>query len=175
MFALGLSLSSLAARAPDLAPMIVPLVEETDRAIRELRGIIFDLAHDEEKNLERGIDQILRESSRVLGFAPDLAVQGPAYQLTDEPLVHELLAVLREALSNVVRHARASQVDVTVAVGDRDVRLVVSDDGIGPSKEPEGHGLRNMRDRAARLGGGVALIPRAGGGSRLEWWCPLPG
>lgn len=174
LFALGLSLSSLAKRSPELAPMIMPLIDETDRAVRELRGIIFDLTHDDEASLQQGIDQILRESARVLGFTPDLALRGPVNGLADGSLAHELLAVLREALSNVVRHARASRVDVVVAIEDDDVHLVVSDDGVGPEVVVQGNGLRNMQARAARLGGSVELAPRPGGGARLEWRCPRP-
>jgi signal transduction histidine kinase len=80
---------------------------------------------------------------------------------------------LREALSNVWRHASATLVDVEVVVG-RDVTLRVADDGIGPPEAPSatGKGLTNMTARARRLGGSLQLDRRAPKGTVLEWRVP---
>jgi signal transduction histidine kinase len=86
----------------------------------------------------------------------------------------EILAVLREALSNVARHAKATSVDVEASVTDDEVRLVVADDGKGPPPPdaPRGHGLANMTGRAARLGGTFGLEPREPSGTIAEWRVP---
>jgi signal transduction histidine kinase len=88
----------------------------------------------------------------------------------------ELLRVLNEAVSNVVRHADATQLDVTLSVtGDR-IRLVVEDDGIGPdgASTAGGMGLRNLAARAERRGGACMVEARPDGGTRLVWWVPGP-
>ncbi|HVC14405.1 MAG TPA: CHASE3 domain-containing protein [Acidimicrobiales bacterium] len=172
MFALGLSLSSLSKRHPELSPDLGPLVDETDRGIRELRGIVFNLTRDDETTLRHGIDQMVRESVRALGFAPEVEVRGPVDQVADESLVQEFLAVLREALSNVARHAHASGVQITVSTDGDGLRLVVSDNGVGLSEGPPGHGIRNMEARATRLGGTFDLRPGAAG-TVLEWGVPV--
>ena len=172
LFALGLALSSLVKRHPDVSPTLLPLIDETDRGIRELRGIIFNLSHDDEATLQEGIDQIVRESARALGFTPDLELRGPLDQVADEELSRHVLAVLREALSNVVRHASASTVRVAVSTEGGDLLLVVSDDGVGMSDGPPGHGIRNMEARAARFGGNVVLRTHTTG-TTLEWRVPF--
>jgi signal transduction histidine kinase len=88
-------------------------------------------------------------------------------------LSEEVLAVLREALTNVGRHARANQVVITIAAGD-ELRLVVADDGSGIGDGTStGRGLNNLRQRAARLGGSVELGISREGGTRLTWHVPL--
>jgi signal transduction histidine kinase len=83
------------------------------------------------------------------------------------------LATLREALTNVGRHADASHVAVTVAVGD-DLRVVVVDDGRGMlNAGADGRGLKNMRIRAERLGGSLELGTSREGGTRLIWRIPI--
>src|SRR3546814_12225590 len=84
-----------------------------------------------------------------------------------------MLATLREALSNVALHARASRVDVEVVI-DADVCLRVIDDGVGPPgvDDPRGKGLSNMQSRAEALGGSFALHPGPGAGTVVEWRVP---
>jgi signal transduction histidine kinase len=88
---------------------------------------------------------------------------------------NELLAVLRESLSNVSRHANARSVSVHIAVDSATLTVVITDDGIGlPEGAREiGQGLRNMRARAADLGGTFALESPPGGGVRVHWSVPL--
>lgn len=90
---------------------------------------------------------------------------------------HELLHVVREALSNVARHARASRVEVTVARADEGLRLEIIDNGIGfdPAAAAEGghHGLVNLRERAASAGGRIEIDSQPGRGTRLVITIPL--
>jgi signal transduction histidine kinase len=89
----------------------------------------------------------------------------------DEVRPH-LLAVLRGALTNAARHAKASSVDVSLAVGD-EVVLTVTDDGVGIPADVRMSGLRNMADRAASAGGRCELVARPGGGTTVRWSVPV--
>nr|BFE78114.1 hypothetical protein GCM10020093_007150 [Planobispora longispora] len=82
-------------------------------------------------------------------------------------------AVLREALSNVARHARASRVQVLVGVSEGTLLLEVTDDGVGIPEGGRRSGLRNLAERAERLGGAFTAERAEGGGSRLRWRVPL--
>jgi signal transduction histidine kinase len=99
------------------------------------------------------------------------AFAGPLASVPED-LAEDLVAVLREALSNVARHASATTARVDVEVG-LDLVLVVEDDGRGFVGDARGSGVRNMRHRAQTHGGALALEPCADGGTRLEWRVPL--
>ena len=103
-------------------------------------------------------------------------VEGPLDSVVPEKSVPEVLAVLREALSNVARHAGAGSAFVTLTADTRAWRLtlVVEDDGVGPSADDEaGTGTATMAGRARRLGGECRLEGREEGGARLLWWASL--
>lgn len=83
--------------------------------------------------------------------------------------IDHILAVVAEALSNVVRHARARQVLIAVTRREGRLQLAVQDDGSGAGPEPvAGYGLRNMRDRARLLGGRLEVTGAAGKGTRVQ-------
>ena len=112
-----------------------------------------------------------------LGFSPSLRLGAGLRTLNSEELTGQVLAVLREALSNVARHAGASRADVTVDV-DQDgiLSVIVTDNGTGLPPGGRRSGLRNLADRAENLGGELLLsradpaAPRPG--TRLEWRVP---
>jgi len=116
---------------------------------------------------------LLREAAGPLGFEPRVLLDGPLDSAVDDRVAAELLVTLREALSNVARHARASRVDVEVVV-DGDLTLRVIDDGIGPpaDRAPGGKGLRNMSNRAESLQGSFQLREGQVLGTVLEWRVP---
>ena len=97
---------------------------------------------------------------------------GPLSVVTG-PLADHAEAVLREALSNVVHHAHAHQVEVTVSVDD-DLTLCVTDDGTGIPATVTRSGLHNLTTRADQAGGTCALTTPTTGGTRLTWTAPLP-
>src|SRR5439155_3693094 len=121
--------------------------------VRHIRTVIFGLeaAQAARSGVRQQIMALCSEASGLLGFEPRVVFEGPVDATVDETTAPELIATLREALSNVARHAAATRVDVEVTA-DEDVVLVVRDDGRGltSSSEGSGHGLRNMRSRAAR-------------------------
>ncbi len=94
---------------------------------------------------------LLDESAAVLGFEPRVVFDGPVDALVTEPVAADLLATLREALTNVARHANAGRVDVSLTASD-DVVLTVVDDGVGTPRPvtTQGRGLGNMAARATR-------------------------
>lgn len=179
LFATGMSLQGtarLVGNDPKAAvERIEAAVNDLDLTVRHIRTAIFGL--EESRPLHHGLrEQILvlaKEAADSLGFEPRVLLDGPLDTGLDERVGPELLATLREALSNVARHAQASRVDVEVVVGG-EVTLRVADNGRGwPTGEHHrGNGLRNMQARAAKLGGGLALTPNTPAGAVLEWRVP---
>lgn len=103
--------------------------------------------------------------------AEGVASAGP---LPDEVLPH-LTQILREALANAARHAGPCRVEVTLSFSPDELDLIVTDDGVGLNggHRPDGHGLRNMKERARRLGGRLEAGTRSGRGTRVALALPL--
>jgi len=84
-------------------------------------------------------------------------------------LPDDLVAVLRELLTNVGKHAEAETVEVAIAIADDHVDLTVEDDGIGTKDPARRSGLANLAERAVLRGGGCEVMMRPGGGTRVHW------
>jgi two-component system, NarL family, sensor histidine kinase DevS len=182
LYATGMSLQGTMPMIsrPEVAERVTRAVDDMDQTIREIRGTIFALqARDAGTPSDPGADIVglVEEMTAVLGFAPSLRLGAGLRTLNSEKLSEQALAVLREALSNMARHAGASQADVTVDV-DQDgfLTVIVTDDGTGIPAGGRRSGLRNLADRAAKLGGELRLGPAEGAaprpGTRLEWRVP---
>jgi signal transduction histidine kinase len=177
LFGAGLSLQSVAARLdePAHADRLRSVVSDLDETIARIRTSIFALQQTDDSGVRAAVLQVVDEARRVLGFRPVLRFTGPVDTMVDPGLADDLIAVLREALSNVARHARASAVEVdVVAQPQGDIAVAVADDGDGPGPSGRRSGLENLRRRAERRGGSFALVPGAAGGSRLTWTVPAP-
>ena len=179
LFATGLTLqATVRTMSPGTAAeRIEAAVNELDETIRQIRSSIFALQAPRVagRGLRDDILGVAAESAAVLGFEPRLRLEGPIEATADE-IGSQLCAVLREALSNVVRHAGAHRVDITVTAAGGELRVEVGDDGIGPgpARRHGGLGLDNLAHRAETLGGGMSLAPGPGGaGTLLSWWAPL--
>lgn len=137
-----------------------------------MRGAIFSLEAAPSAGLESRVNEAIAAASEALGFTPALSFRQPASN--EVPLEAELeaVAVLREALSNAARHARANKVEVNVEVGN-ELTIRVIDDGVGVGKPKRLSGIANARARAALLGGRVRLSAAKGGGTCFEWRVPL--
>lgn len=159
---------------PDVAVRVQHAVDDLDETIRQIRSTIFALqtAPGERPGLRNRILTVTESVSETLGFAPAVRLEGLVDTLVTDEIGEQLLAVLHEALSNVVRHAHARRVSVSVDVGES-VVLVVEDDGTGIPPGGRRSGLRNLADRARNLGGSFEIRDREGGGSVLEWRVPL--
>jgi GAF domain-containing protein len=182
LYATGMSLQGTLPRIgrQEVADRITGAVDAMDETIKEIRGAIFALqARDEDDRPDPRTDivRLVEEMTAMLGFAPSLRLGAGLRTLEDEELTGQLLIVLREALSNVARHASASKADVTVDVGqDGFLAVTVTDDGTGIPDGPRRSGLRNLAERAAGLGGELRLSPAEPAaqrpGTRLEWRVP---
>jgi PAS domain S-box-containing protein len=175
LFAAGMSLQAAAAQAgPEVESRVGSVIDELDATIRDIRQTIFRLtAHKlETTSLRRQIIDLVEQEGEVLGFTPEVRFTGPIESVDDERSEH-LLAVLREALSNVARHARASRSDVQIDVGGELV-LTVQDDGVGiPADATPGGGTANLRNRAEGLGGSVDVSPNEPRGTVVRWTVPI--
>jgi signal transduction histidine kinase len=179
LFATGMSLQGgirLVRTDPAAAEArIEGAVDDLDLTVKHIRTAIFGLEQSRAPSdgLRSRVLSLLRESAGALGFEPRVLLDGPVDTGVDDAVGAQLLTTLREALSNVARHANASRVDVQVIVGD-DVALRVIDDGIGPPADdaPRGKGLANMAARAEKLGGTFSVLTGDPSGTVLEWRVP---
>ncbi len=175
--ALGMRLASLRVLVPgSTAGRLDEVIGELDRVITSIRTTIFDLQHRSTgrpgaaaSSFRGQVLALAAEAGGQLGFAPQVGFDGPVDTLVTPDIAGQLLAVLRESLSNVLRHARATAVEVTVMAG-AELVLSVTDDGIGPRAAPgAGNGLRNMAIRAQALDGRCDVRSRAPRGTVVEW------
>ncbi|WP_189216089.1 MULTISPECIES: sensor histidine kinase [Streptomyces] len=182
LFADALTLQAALGRVrdqPAAAERIQQVVDDLDATIKIIRSTVFGLQHRDRQQRTGGLRAHLLtltdEATRTLGFAPSLRMTGLLD--TDVPATHadHLLAVLREALSNAARHARATTVEVTAEAVGRTLRLTVTDNGRGiDPATTRRSGLANLRSRAEELGGMFRLARRDPTGTLLEWTVPLP-
>jgi signal transduction histidine kinase len=175
LFATGLGLQSTARLArPEVGTRIDTAVDDLDSTIRDIRSAIFELRSPIAATLRADIRATVDAAAASLGFRPELVLNGPIDSAVPDAVRPDLVAALREALSNVVKHARASRVTVHVEVDPRQLRLTVSDNGVGiPSEVDERSGLLNIRERAARHDGSVDLTTTQASGITVVWTVPL--
>jgi PAS domain S-box-containing protein len=157
-------------------PRLQSTIDGLDETIKQVRVAVFSLQGGPDTRHVTGLRgrllAVLDDMHESLGFEPRLQFDGPIDSIDDEIADH-LVAVLREALSNVARHAKARSVRVSVEVSDDEVTLTVSDDGAGvPQEVIGGHGLNNMAERARGLGGHASITNQPTGGSLLVWRAP---
>ncbi|MFB9659675.1 sensor histidine kinase [Glycomyces mayteni] len=158
---------------------VLEVVAETSRmSLRELRamvGVLREAGEDAPTGPGPSIGQLpaLAEAARASGLEVDLRVDGTA----EVPVAVDAAAyrVVQESLTNVLRHARASRVQVNVVIGTSTLAISVADDGVGDAKGANraGNGLAGMRERAEGLGGTFDAGPREDGGFTVEAAWPL--
>ena len=179
LFATGLSLQATAQMVtePDAVERIMRAVDDLDVSIRQVRSTIFEL-HQRWPvlhSLRADILSVCNESATTLGFTPSCVIAGAIDSTVDKPTGGHVLLCLREALSNVARHAHASRVEVNVVVGDGRLTLRVVDDGVGYRRTAGQHssGLDNMLVRAQSLGGAFSIEALPNRGTVTTWTVPL--
>jgi signal transduction histidine kinase len=176
LFATGMQLQAAVPQAgkPEVAQRINAAVDDLDATIRDIRRSIFELRAPAGPSLHHDLLQACDAAGPTLGFRPTLDTTGPVDSGVPDDIVPELLAVLREALSNVARHARASSVRVSLHAAPAEVVLTVEDDGSGIKPGHARGGIVNMGERARDLGGSFEVGPRPdGSGTVLRWRAPL--
>ncbi|MFI8101580.1 GAF domain-containing sensor histidine kinase [Streptomyces sp. NPDC086023] len=187
LFATGMMLEGAQRRSivPEVREGVGKAVDELDVTIQEIRTAIFALQQGPAEAPSGLRTRVLREINMAavpLGFKPSHRFLGAVDALVGELVGKNLIAALREALSNAFRHAEAGRIEVLVdataklADGRPAVRLEVADDGVGIPEGGRRSGLRNLRRRAESLGGASWYGPglgEDGGGTRLVWEAPL--
>ncbi|PBC49744.1 GAF domain-containing protein [Rhodococcus sp. ACPA1] len=176
LFAHGLHLQSAhgRSRVPEARQRLSEMIDDVQDIITDVRTAIFDLhgGGDDGFALRPALAAIITEQTGESGLRTTVRMTGPLSVVTGS-LADHAEAVLREALSNVVHHAHAHQVDVTVSVGD-DLTLCVTDDGTGIPPAVTLSGLHNLTTRAEQAGGTCTVTTPTTGGTRLTWTAPLP-
>jgi len=179
LFATGLSLQAAAqiVTEPAAVARIMRAVDDLDVSIRQVRSTIFEL-HQRLSvlhSLRADILSVCNESTTPLGFKPSCDIAGAIDSTVDDSTGGHVLLCLREALSNVARHAHATRVAVSVVVDDGRLTLTVADDGVGFRSTTGQHssGLDNMRVRAESLGGAFSIEAQPDRGTVTTWTVPL--
>lgn len=175
LFALGLGLQATQARVRDIdvAGRVNEAVDQIDTIIRDIRSSIFDLhTAGGSPGLGGRLRRALAETARQVGLDPAVRLSG-AVDAVPEGLAVQVEAVVREGVSNAVRHGAPNSIVVTVSADDV-LAVEVADDGVGIPDTVARSGLLNLVARA-RAAGGDATVERRGpdGGTRLSWWAPL--
>ncbi|GAA2064722.1 GAF domain-containing protein [Streptomyces albiaxialis] len=187
LFATGMTLQGAqrSAEKPEVRQRISKAVDELDATIAEIRTAIFALQQDPGEAQAGLRTRVLREAGLAavpLGFQPSVHFVGAVDARVSERTTKNLVAALREALSNAFRHAQASRIEITVDAtavlpdGEPGVRLTVADDGVGIPADGRRSGLANLRRRAESLGGTAGWGPglaSGGGGTTVNWAAPL--
>lgn len=182
LFALGLTVQGVAAQLGD-HPGVDRLGAVTtglDETIAQIRTTVFDLrgrVGTTQRSLRREVLEVVDEVTGEVALSPAVRFHGPVDRTVDRDLEPDVLAVVREGLSNAVRHAGAATVEVVVAADAGEVRVEVVDDGGGVQDTLRRSGLASLAERARRRGGALHVeSPRAdldGVGTRLAWTVPV--
>lgn len=175
LFATGLSLQSAGRVATNqlVRARMEEAVDDLDVAIREIRLAIFELHQKPRSSARRELDTLVASFSGGIGEPASLSVTGNLDRLTAVQFA-DVMAVVGEGLSNVVRHAEATHAWVRVVVADV-VSIVVEDDGVGVDPGAARSGLLNLAERAEAAGGIFTLTRRDPSGSVLSWSAPRAG
>ncbi|MFJ5708267.1 GAF domain-containing protein [Streptomyces sp. NPDC093105] len=185
LFATGMTLQSARrfVEHPEAADRLSRAIDDLDATIKIIRSTIFGLRDHETSGtapmLRNRVVKAVDEAAEPLGFAPALRMEGLLDTDVPAEAADEVVAVIGEALTNVARHAQARRGEVAVVVEEGVLSVTVSDDGVGVRPGGTRSGLRNLAERAERLGGDLSVHVRPGppgtaGGTVLEWRIPLP-
>ncbi|WP_432377900.1 sensor histidine kinase [Duganella sp. P38] len=180
LLALGMDAAALATRYPALRAPLVQQEQRVQQATRALRAIVHDLhAEALESGLQGALQQQLAQFSRLSGIRCRLDAAPEAFAATPTGGVDSVVyRVLQESLSNIVRHAQASEVCVGLCRQPHSLDLTVRDNGVGLPQAAaggrRGHGLRGIAERVAEAGGRFDIASAPGAGTALTMSFPIP-
>jgi signal transduction histidine kinase len=179
LFATGLSLQAAIRRVDgqsEIGTRLEQAVDDIDTTVKEIRSTIFALQAGGAPTvgIRSRVLQVIEELGSFLPRPPRVRFDGPIDSVATPEVGDHLIPVVREALTNVAKHAAATDIEVELSADQQGLRLRVTDDGRGISGSPDGgSGLRNLRERAAALGGELAIgSGRDGRGTTLVWRVP---
>jgi signal transduction histidine kinase len=161
---------------PRLAGLLNDIVALAEAGLAEMRALIFELRP--ESLQEEGLVAALEKQAAAVQARRGITVRTALADEPDAPLAvkEALYRIAQEALHNVVKHASAAQVRVTLAREPGGVRLLIVDDGAGfdPADTPAGHlGLAGMRVRAEKIGARLDVTSALGRGTTIEVRAPV--
>jgi signal transduction histidine kinase len=177
LFAVGLSLQSMASAAEEtgLADRLQTAILDIDDTIRQVRTSIFELGSTGD-GVRGSILALVRDLTPVTGFEVQVSFEGAIDSAVPDHVAEDLLATVREAVTNIGRHAQATKASVTLTVRDGwcCLRIIDNGRGVGPSGgRGGGLGLANLRRRAEKLEGQFDLETVEAGGTSLTWQVPV--
>jgi GAF domain-containing protein len=176
LFAIGLAMQGThrLAKSPVVAGRLAEHIELLHQVIQDIRTAIFDLQAGpaDSPRLRSRLHEVITELTTDAPLRTTVRLSGPLDVLPAD-LAQPAEAVVREAVSNAVRHAGARELTITVSVDD-DLVIDVTDDGIGIQESVAHSGLSNLQQRAAAAGGSLTIDRPAAGGTHLLWTAPLP-
>ncbi len=178
LFASGMTLQGVVAtlgEAPGVE-LIEKVVDNLDDAIRQIRTSIFQLTPHTAlgAGVRAGVLEVVAEVTPAIGHDPHVHFAGPVDAMSSEELATEVSAVVREALTNIAKHAQAERTGVEVSVAGMALTVIVEDDGVGIGTVTRRSGLENLRQRAESRSGRFAIDTREEGtGTRITWQVPV--
>jgi len=181
LFAVGLSLQGIIRTAlpSEAVEKLQQAITDIEVTMRQIRTSIFELAAETtRRSLRASVLALVRELRGVVGFEVSVTFDGLVDSEVPSDVAAHLLFTLREALTNIGRHAKATRAWVTLSVATGACTLVVSDDGQGITGSSRrtgfgGLGMENIRRRAEKLGGNCTVSSPGGKGTTLTWRVPL--
>jgi len=176
VFAAGLVLQASVQRLGDGVDTsgLQQVVDNLDEAIRQIRVSIFQLQPPANAGLRSSMMDVVREVRPALGFDPRIDFDGPIDSVSSEDLARDVLAVVREALTNVAKHAHATTLQLSVHATTTQITVTISDDGKGIGETERRSGLDNLHRRAEDRHGSMVLaeVPDLGG-TTIVWTVPV--
>jgi signal transduction histidine kinase len=175
LFAIGMSVQSVANQVSANEPAAEKLLTQVgyiDRTIRQIRTSIFELRGpmgSDPSGLRQVVLEIAAELSATLGFPPSVTFAGAVDALVTGEVADDVVACVREGLTNVAKHALAGQVAVDVSIEGELVVVSIADDGVGIPAQHRPSGLTNLQKRAQRRHGSFELSTSVAGGTQLLW------
>jgi signal transduction histidine kinase len=178
IFAAGLSLQAVAASLGQdpAADRVLATVDGLDDTIRQIRTTIFQLGRitsNDPGRIRHCVLETAADARHALGFEPVVRFDGPIEAVVPLMIAEDIPAVVREALTNVARHAHSTSAEVTVRVAGGQLTLTVSDSGVGMQPNRRLSGLRNLQRRAERHGGTLTITHHRPAGTALCWTVPV--
>jgi two-component system, NarL family, sensor histidine kinase DevS len=178
IYAIGLMLEesdlSVESSPPDAHTSIRHALHGLNDVIRDIRNYILDLRPQrfQGRDLGQGLEEIAREMRANTLLNIDVSTDGVDLRSLSAEQTVDLLHIAQEAITNAAKHARATHVSVALHQNAGKLVLSISDNGQGfemvQAQGKGGHGLRNMRERAAAIGGELHVDSRVGQGTQLE-------
>ncbi|MET8764981.1 GAF domain-containing protein [Lentzea sp. NPDC004782] len=175
LFATGMSLQGALTwvNHPEAKRRVQKAVGQLDQTVLEIRTSIFDLqTAADDTGLRRRLLDVVAELTENSEVSPAVRMSGTIDNLVPDHIAEHAEAVVRETVSNALRHARATELTLTVEAGDTLIITMV-DNGLGMPPHVARSGLRNLEQRAAGLGGSLVMADEPDGGTRVTWQVPL--